>query len=944
MKQKNSTPLGYAQFDFANFESSPTLTCTEELPINFDDTVPIILGNLHVTLQMGYGRLYFGNEFIACFEETQKQSSLPTTNNDRLFTSDEVLHNSNIQNKEGIGREIIAPKISQKDKIDEEVELGLNRQKQVLPITKTVLFGFIYIPEAQYTKADINSFITCRPFCQEEKCHSQLVRNETKPIFNFWQLVPLIYDEGLLQTFRDNFMVIEFWEELETENIFLGVTKLQLNQFYFAYRNADITKYLLKNKLPVISSDWWEEIINPCTNELVGQVQVLLALGTEEQIRNLQLDRGFNTHSVKANYQTPLKKNKGQHSKQFIFEKSKALINKKKIQASTTGKVNYKSTVKAITATQKFPNKSTKDQGVQFDIEMNSEKPIKEKALENEKLQQILNHLRTMRNQQHVALKDKEINTDDENKLKSSEQVSSLDSWTGQKGAQAIPEDVNFNAANSSQQYQSMSPLIRSTSDLLNTLKAALSLPPPPPVSPQSDHRKTQQIYEDTPEKKSPSSFKVHIAINQAMHLAVRKKSKVKKNKGKTMKMEDNVKPSTYVTFETMPGLDLKMSPLVQKSTNPLWNYKCDALLPSDLLTDNKQRLIFKVWRKSTNTNMIPNLQTDSIIGFAAVDLTVLLSGLPNVKGWFNIIDLSSKCNGQINIHITPLEDLAIFRTHTDFPLSCTSTIVNTHYPKNSYPTEISFLSPDCPDDHSYEDEADGELLSRALKRQFAELDEITQRLRLRLSFVTKEETEEDDDEIAEQFEKDINTLSIEEDFDMVNFEHEVSNNAPQISDLLKIECSSESSNEHTSVHNALSISTAETNVDREVEDSLSILDRQLLIGKHRIDTLLGKLSLISGDMNNSRYISGCPGSNCEESANIDTEAILEDLNRNSRPNIHASTSYDKAMFQQIYEYPNNEDGCNLSSNTSVISHLEESRPTPDGEGTLSEELKNMPM
>lgn len=44
-------------------------------------------------------------------------------------------------------------------------------------------------------------------------------------------------------------MVIEFWEKFETKNILLGYAKLSLNQFYIAYRNTDITKYLLGNEV-----------------------------------------------------------------------------------------------------------------------------------------------------------------------------------------------------------------------------------------------------------------------------------------------------------------------------------------------------------------------------------------------------------------------------------------------------------------------------------------------------------------------------------------------------------------------------------------------------------------------------------------------------------------------------------------------------------------------
>lgn len=73
------------------------------------------------------------------------------------------------------------------------------------------------------------------------------------------------------------------------------------------------------------------------------------------------------------------------------------------------------------------------------------------------------------------------------------------------------------------------------------------------------------------------------------------------------------------------------------------------------------------------------------------------------------------------------------------------------------------------------------ETFSRALKRKFTELDEITQRLRLRLSEVVEDDSDASSDVTADQFDKDINTLSIEEDFDLINFEKTGECQAPQI-------------------------------------------------------------------------------------------------------------------------------------------------------------------
>lgn len=64
MKQKSVIPIGSGVFNFQKLESCPTLTCTDTIPVNFDNSVPIVLGSLRVTVQMGYGKLYYGNEFI----------------------------------------------------------------------------------------------------------------------------------------------------------------------------------------------------------------------------------------------------------------------------------------------------------------------------------------------------------------------------------------------------------------------------------------------------------------------------------------------------------------------------------------------------------------------------------------------------------------------------------------------------------------------------------------------------------------------------------------------------------------------------------------------------------------------------------------------------------------------------------------------------------------
>lgn len=106
-------------------------------------------------------------------------------------------------------------------------------------------------------------------------------------------------------------------------------------------------------------------------------------------------------------------------------------------------------------------------------------------------------------------------------------------------------------------------------------------------------------------------------------------------------------------------------------------------------------------------------------------------------------------------IHVIPLEDLSKYKTQ-----NVNNARVST---RSEQETQECLTDPPEP-------------LSRALKRKFTELDEITQRLRLRLSKVVEDDSDASSDGLADQFEKDLNTLSIEEDFDLVNFEENEDN------------------------------------------------------------------------------------------------------------------------------------------------------------------------
>lgn len=77
--------------------------------------------------------------------------------------------------------------------------------------------------------------------------------------------------------------------------------------------------------------------------------------------------------------------------------------------------------------------------------------------------------------------------------------------------------------------------------------------------------------------------------------------------------------------------------------------------LTFDRFSQDKKRFVLRVWRKTSNdlpqARLLPNPLEDVVIGFVAIDLTVLMAGMPSITGWFNIVDYAGHINGQIKVH-----------------------------------------------------------------------------------------------------------------------------------------------------------------------------------------------------------------------------------------------------------------------------------------------------
>ncbi|XP_066246951.1 uncharacterized protein [Euwallacea similis] len=988
--QNKSEQLGIAKFNFGVFNNTKNASSGKTLSIYLNEASSISVGSIKVTLQLGAGKLYFGQEFIGA--ALQRENSAVTVSSSGEGIEGDLSCNNQIYNakslKDVIDKREATQKVSKKqissDNQQEQtnnIKFQQKKRQQFAVVTQTskivndlavvevvdpeteaeLLFGFLYISEAQFLNNTLNTFIKCQPYCENATSISRVVYRSSRALYNFLQIIPLLYEEDLLLKLRENFMIVEFWEKLKSTEEILGLTRLPLHQFYLGYRNGVILKHLKRNILPIIGTDWWEPIYSIDSNELIGQVQVLTALGTENQIRNLQQERGFKDDSVKAKLNvTPETKNLDTSRVPFRYFTDKDKVNRKSNKLISVRKISHVNYPPINISNSSEKRKVVKlDVGVQSDMDLK----ISNNAGDSnppQMLDTITSFLKLLEKSQRPPCVENSTNTELE-----------------------LSSGTSIGVPNNEQ------PQLRKTSDLLDSLQKALSLDTiPAPITPQM-----------------PPHFKAEILIHSANNLPSRRKikSKSKRTKVKPPKHEENILPSTYVTFETMPGCPLKVTNVFPKCTSPKWNFRCQVFLPVDLIRNGEKRLIFKVWQKCTNAVLQPNMQTDLVLGFAALDLSALTSvGLPNIQGWFNIIDFSGKCNGQINIHINPLEKLAQ-----------TASQIN-----NDIKTSPILVSPIL----GQVDEGDcNELLGRALKRKFSELDEITQRLRLRLSEVVSEDSEDSSDDITEEFEHDINNLCIEEDFDLIDFEEEARKfnvnyshhkaekrsqarnaslfcgepqpgsskdcyeknkcrNTSNVSEESGVKNSQ--SGEHGSgllMENKKTESKSESITSRSVYSSRSLAD-----GKHRIDSLLEKLTLLTSEATqpfSTRYISGCSTATNEVD---DIKDIFKDLEQHSRPNITAANSFDPVLFQQLYggsacdSSPQNKDktvsnngpsksdsseGCNHSfsvgssdvnnsksngsskvyvnndsDETSMLSSFSDCRPNPIGQGTCEDE------
>ncbi|KAH8255913.1 hypothetical protein KR026_002545 [Drosophila bipectinata] len=149
-----------------------------------------------------------------------------------------------------------------------------------------LLRGYLYVGEVRAQSPEDQAAcqeVSMQPFWQEQLLERKI---DDKGAFGLQDQFAIINDVHFLAC------VERQHQDLEVKPLG-GVVRLPLHQFFIAYRDASITNHLCKGKLPVISIDGWAPILSPETQSQLGELKVLLAIGSESQIAQLRQQRGL---------------------------------------------------------------------------------------------------------------------------------------------------------------------------------------------------------------------------------------------------------------------------------------------------------------------------------------------------------------------------------------------------------------------------------------------------------------------------------------------------------------------------------------------------------------------------------------------------------------------------------------------------------------------------
>ncbi|NXJ71898.1 C2CD3 protein, partial [Rostratula benghalensis] len=135
-----------------------------------------------------------------------------------------------------------------------------------------------------------NVYLNCKLLSSEETTRSAIVWGTTQPAFNFSQVMPFSLTSKHLERLKNNLMIIEAWNKTGSPGCdrLLGLVKLPLHQFYISFKDPKISHLLLQAQYPVVAVDSFMPVVDVFTGSRSGNLRVILAMGSADQIVALQ--------------------------------------------------------------------------------------------------------------------------------------------------------------------------------------------------------------------------------------------------------------------------------------------------------------------------------------------------------------------------------------------------------------------------------------------------------------------------------------------------------------------------------------------------------------------------------------------------------------------------------------------------------------------------------
>ncbi|XP_018338934.1 PREDICTED: uncharacterized protein LOC108746575 [Trachymyrmex septentrionalis] len=773
--QKLPTGLGFGFINISNITNTTNLSSTQCIVIV---NKGIKIGDLKVTIELGCDFIHFGKEFVDAV--ISKKENLPILNKKALSSPNGNKYKcatgthsskSNCEVSSVSAKQIkCLTSSNNKDMVitkdmTEHRERSLDNKKidTSNPESgfkdKVLLHGLIYVAEGK-DLPESNTYLICRAFWRKDKASSQICNNTKNPFYHFFQLVPLLHGIELLERIKDNYIIIEVYNRQNSgiDNL-LGIAKLPVHQLYIAYRDPLVLPHLLLSKYPVISVDDWVNINDPVNGKFCGKLLALVALGTAEQIALLEVSRGLrNTNNIsRTDYSyhcyIPNSTNNAMDSQENLQYNIHEVSNLNSEQSIRSNNCAYSMLDRDLVSVDYKTQESQTDisslKNARPQKSIQEVVPSEHLALRTlvDRLTNVL-HINKSSTNQSVQT---DINQVNEEKIHTELYLNS-NSFTDDCNPNndfRLPMEV-YRSVGVGAEYEDLDLQQNNANNLSNS---------------SLTEENAQKIESNI--NCNSSFFRSVIEIECALHLP------------KIEGLNELMEPSTYVTFQDLTHKfnftnqlnSYMVTNVCPYSCNPKWNWKCDVKLSTDLLLNNQKRLILKVWHLiDPNTFKDINLRRDIVIGFSAIDLSILIAGFPTVSGWFHIMDFTGKCNGQIKISVTPLDNLSLLgkfaptnstnlsrcsnSLQTNWPslynVPCTNTELNgAHQISYENQNNNKYVQNDCKlnthTGHNLEDVSIS-FLSSSLKQKLTELDEITKRLQSRLHDVTNTAFEDEFD------------------------------------------------------------------------------------------------------------------------------------------------------------------------------------------------------